>query len=248
MATWRSDYTSTYYCDCNTHSTYVGGSTGSSAGQWVIGSRSPTYDYRYACSCYAHGTPGGDQRKTTVWTQSEIIKLTQLTEMVNAAKAELNIRGQSSSASQIVTKSVGASIAPNDFNQMIDRVAKLRGLAKVSSNTFIYKSKLNEIQRKLNESQAECICNCDYLACSCNQCTCVRICTCDCNHCGCDCNRCSCMCDYCPCNCNRCSCDYNAYCWSVCSCNRICTCNQVCSCNCDYCGCDCNQCAHVYYS
>ena len=172
----------------------------------------------YSCSCNAYGTPSSDVRARTVWTQSAIIKLQQLTEMINAAKTELTIR--SKSASSLATDVVGGKVDPPDFQQMLVTVEKLRSITSPTTGLVITNAKLVEIQRALNESQAECICNCNYCSCNCNVCTCNQVCTCNCNHCPCNCN-------HCPCNCNRCSCDCNH-----CSCNSQCSCNSYKHCTC----------------
>jgi len=78
---------------------------------------------------------------------------------------------------------------------------------------------LTEVRTNLNDSENDCLCNCNYCTCQCNYCTCnCNYCTCDCNYCTCDCNYCTCDCNYCTCNCNYCTCN----------------CNYSCTCNCNY--------------
>jgi len=90
----------------------------------------------------------------------------------------------------------------------------------------------NIMMAKINEYEAECVCDCNYACtCQCNYactCQCNYACTCQCNYsCTCQCNySCTCQCNYaCTCNCNYCTCNCN-----YCTCN----CNYACTCNCNY--------------
>jgi len=173
---------------------------------------SPSYGTTVKSYTY-HGNSSSDARPRTVWNNSEMIVLAQLTELVTAAKEELRIRGETTKMNQVVNKSLNSEVEYGDLNQMITRVAKLRTISQLSSGSTAYKSKLIEVQRALNESQAECVCNCDYWCtcnwvCSCyNQCSCNAQCTC---HLACSCHQqCSCY-SVCTCNCNNCSCNYGS--------------------------------------
>lgn len=180
------------------------------------------------CACNAEGVL---PRSEISWTSGTKIQLSQLTELVNAAKYELKIRNQTTNANNITTRPALDKVTIDDVNQMISKIESMRtAVPTVPTKKAVLYTDLTAMRSALRELQKECIA---YVACTCNYCYCHMDCSCNCNRCTND--------TVCSCNSNVCyqvGANAQVVCARVCSCNYVCNCYNVCSCYCNNCTCN----------
>lgn len=180
------------------------------------------------CSCYAEGVL---PRAAVAWTDGKTIQVSQLTELITAAKYELKIRNRTSDANNLSTRPTYDKVTIDDVNQMISRIENMRtAVQTIPTQKSVLYTDLKAMRDSLRELQTECLA---YVACTCNYCYCHQDCSCNCNRCTND-ATCSCDTNYC----SQVGANGRITCAQVCSCYSVCSCYQDCQCYCNYCSCN----------